>query len=485
VAHNVKKKTLKVALVISALVAFVWGLSCYFDFRQSLWHKLKNPETVQKLKEFVALKKAQADADTNGVPPEIRAILTEAERGDWLAVSNSMDEIHRWEGWWRGWDNMWRSLGPKLAAKVWVRSHLVRHGGPGSLAPPDMWGVAGSAARDLANAFDVFGNIDEKFSERFGREIIASIPSGSIYLGGDDAGHYIPAVMLTPLDGTNSFYILPQWIFRTRDTGELGRLRAMYGRQIHMPTDNDMEECFRDYRDQVISGTNANQDAASIMGMTGLAIQRLMAANPQREFYLSQEYPIRILLPQYEPHGLVLKLYPQPVGKFADETLQNDRDFWVQEVQPLIGDWLTEETSVADIAAFVKKTFVRDNLVGFTGDAAFIHNEGAQILFAHARCNIANVYAWHAEKTTDDAERNRMARAADFAFRQAWALCPGSQEVIYSYVSFLMGRNRYVEALQVAETAVTFSQYQDDYNMTNLPAEVHEAWTNHLSKPAN
>jgi hypothetical protein len=482
----VKKKTFKIALVISVLAVSVWGLSCYLDFRQSLWHKLKNPETIRQLKEFVAQKKVQAYADTNGVPLEVQSIIEEADRGDWLAVSNSMDEIHRWEGWWRGWGNMWRSLGPKLAAKVWVRSHLARNGGPGSLSPPDMWGVCGSAARDLANAFDVFGNIGEKFSERFGREIIASIPSGSIYLGGDDAGHYIPAVMLAPLDGTNSFYILPQWIFRTRDTGELGRLRAIYGRQIHMPTDNDLEECFRDYCERVISETNIDEyPEGSSVNMASLAIQRLMEANPTRGIYLDEEDFICAFLPQMEPHGFVFKLHRQPMAAMPDRVLQDDREFWSKEIRPLIGDWLTEKTSLAEVVTFVEQISRKDPPVGFSGDAGFIRNIGAQTLFSNARNSIAYLYAWRVEKAKDESERKRMAEAADLAYRQAWALCPGSEEVIFSYVAFLMGQKRSADALLVAKAGAAFPQYKDDFYMTNLPAKLKEAGTNHFSLFAN
>jgi hypothetical protein len=46
-----------------------------------------------------------------------------------------------------------------------------------------------------------------------------------------------------------------------------------------------------------------------------------------------------------------------------------------------------------------------------------------------------------------------MARAADFAFRQAWALCPTSPEAVFRYVNFLLKQKRISDALLVAETA--------------------------------
>ena len=46
-----------------------------------------------------------------------------------------------------------------------------------------------------------------------------------------------------------------------------------------------------------------------------------------------------------------------------------------------------------------------------------------------------------------------MAREADFAFRQAWALCPYSTEAVFRYVDLLIEQKRVADALVVAETA--------------------------------
>jgi len=54
---------------------------------------------------------------------------------------------------------------------------------------------------------------------------------------------------------------------------------------------------------------------------------------------------------------------------------------------------------------------------------------------------------------TDPLEKERMADAADFAFRQAWALCPYMPETVYGYVNFLLERQRLTDAIFVVETA--------------------------------
>jgi hypothetical protein len=130
----------------------------------------------------------------------------------------------------------------------------------------------------------------------------------------------------------------------------------------------------------------------------------------------------------------------------------------------MIGDWLTEETSVKTVAEFVNKVYVRKDLGGFTGDPAFVQNEEARKVFGKLRSSIAGLYAWrlgalqevpavadYTAKTPE--ERQRVAAAADFAFRQAFALYPSSQEVVMKYTLFLTTQNRTEDAILVARTA--------------------------------
>jgi hypothetical protein len=53
-------------------------------------------------------------------------------------------------------------------------------------------------------------------------------------------------------------------------------------------------------------------------------------------------------------------------------------------------------------------------------------------------------------------EKERMAREADFAFRQALALCPYLPEAVKGYVDFLKSRNRDSDAVLVGEMAKHF-----------------------------
>ena len=127
------------------------------------FQSLKNPELAAQLKSFVAEKEAQAKGATNKMPSEFQAFFAVAAKGDWLAVSNAFIELRK-------------HAGP------------YEHSGKSD----ERWrGTAWQAVVETWGALEAFGEGDEKYSMVFGTNIIASIPAGSIYFGGTDAGRFI------------------------------------------------------------------------------------------------------------------------------------------------------------------------------------------------------------------------------------------------------------------------------------------------------
>ena len=60
----------------------------------------------------------------------------------------------------------------------------------------------------------------------------------------------------------------------------------------------------------------------------------------------------------------------------------------------MIGNWLTEDTSVKTVADFAEKIYARKDLSGFTGDPAFIHDDYAPKMFSKWRSAIGGLYCW-------------------------------------------------------------------------------------------
>jgi hypothetical protein len=194
----------------------------------------------------------------------------------------------------------------------------------------------------------------------------------------------------------------------------------------------------------------------SVLQVRSLLAKMTFDQNTDREFYVEESFPLEWMYPYLEPHGLIFKMNREPLPAISEDMLQQDHDYWAKNITPIIGDWLTDETTVTNIAAFAEKVYLHHDFNGFTGDPAFVENAFSHQMFSKERSSIAGLYAWRAQHNVDAADKQRMDAAADFAFRQAWALCPDSPEAVLQYVRFLMSEKRFTDALAVAETAAKF-----------------------------
>ena len=214
-------------------------------------------------------------------------------------------------------------------------------------------------------------------------------------------------------------------------------LRGMYGAKIYIPTDEDSKRTLQDYsqdfarrrsKNQLLPGEDITVGADGQIQFNGqmavIQVKALLAKlifdkNPDREFYIEESFPFDWLNPYLEPHGLIFKINRQPLPGLSDKIIERDHDYWRSLVRPMIGDWLTDDTSVEQVAAFAKKTFGNQDFSGFTGDRRFIQNAYSHRMFSKLRSSFAGLYAWRMQHATGATEKERMAREADFAFRQA------------------------------------------------------------------
>ena len=325
-------------------------------------------------------------------------------------------------------------------------------------------------------ALDAFGEGDEKYSAMFGNDIIESIPPGSIYFGGTDPGRFIVTALQKSHVKADPFFTLTQNALA--DSSHLDYLHGMYGDKIHVPTTNDSQKCFQDYMEDAQKRLQNHQlrpgedvrtgpdgkiqvsGQVSVMEINGLMVKIILDKNPDREFYIEESFPFDWMYPHLEPHGLIFKINRQPLPRLSDEIVEQDHDYWRGLVRPMIGDWLTDDTPVEQVAAFAKKTFGKQDFSGFTGDPRFIQNAYSHRTFSKLRSSIAGLYAWRLKHATDASEKERLAHETDFAFRQAWALCPYSPEAVFRYVNFLLEQKRVADALIVAETATQMPAMQ-------------------------
>ena len=438
--------------LVAILGAALLMAGCGKKPAMSSWSLDKSKVSAQ-LKQFVAAQEIQARAlakqDGKKLPSEFDAFYRVAETGDWQDATNLFGQMRK------------RLDGDSSLLGSW-------------------W----SATLDAYGVFWVFPPGD-KYAIAFGKDIIQSIPAGSIYFGGTDPGRFVvTALMESHADG-KPFFMLSQ--NPLADVTYLHYLRAMYGGKIYTLTDEDSQKCLQDYmtdaqrrlsHDQQFPNEprqlkpgdeDVRQDSngliqlrshMAVIGVRELLTKTIFDKNPNREFYVEESFPLDWMYPYLEPHGLIMKINRQQLPELSDEIVKQDRDCWTKYVAPMIGDWLNADTSVGEVAAFAEKVYLKKDFNGFKGDQRFIQSDDAQKMYSKLRSSIAGVYAWRMKPATDASEKQRMADAADFVFRQAFALCPYSPEVVFRYIDLLMEQNRGADALLIAETAAKMPSMQ-------------------------
>jgi hypothetical protein len=338
----------------------------------------------------------------------------------------------------------------------------------GSRDDPTVGTVAWQPALEVELATEWFAGGDPKYSFAFGNAVIGSIPPGNIYFGGTDSGRgIITALSKSHRDGDPFFTVTQNAL---ADGRYLEYLRAMYGEKIRIPSSEDSQRAFQEYMNdaqarmkkgqlkpgedvRVVDNRVQVSGQVAVMAINALLVSNIFAANPDREFYLEESFPLDWTYPHLSPHGFIFKLNRQPLATIDDETLSKDREFWRRQQSQTIGDWLTPETSVKDVCAFAQKVFGRKDFSGFKGDRLFVEQARANKMYSKLRSASGGLYYWRANSAKSAEEKKRMVTEADLAFRQAFALCPFSPEAIFRYVQLLASERRFDDAVRLAMTA--------------------------------
>lgn len=355
--------------------------------------------------------------------------------------------------------------------------------------------VINQSAIEIELAKEQFVEGNPRLALALGKDILASMPQGSIFFGGNDAGQALVTTLSKSQPSGNPVFTITQ--NGLANGRYLSYLRTIYESQIFVPADQDSERSFAEYtadakrrfehdRDfpkeprQVKPGEDIRlteskrvqlSGQVAVMQINGLLAKIIFDQNPTREFFVVESFPLDWMYPHLSPNGPILKLNRKPPTELSPDLVEKDRKYWSQQQSKLIGSWLTPKTSVNEICQFVDKVFVAQNFDGFSGDREFIRDERAQKNFSKLRSAIGGLYSWRSNKATSPEEKTRMNEEADFAFRQAFVFCPNSAEALFRYVNLLVQAKRYDDALSLTEVAMKVST--ETGSLPALQQELH------------
>jgi len=404
---------------------------------------LETSVVSRELKRFIAEKCAQVRAETRApgheMIPESKALFTAAEGGDWRGVVEALDLMRQ------------------CAREPQENLPKTR------VVYPVEW----AAVNEIGAALSEFGSGIEKYAVAFARDIITSIPPGSIYFGGTDPGRFLVTALSRSHVNGDPFFTLTQNALADRRS-YLRYVRGMYGARIYIPTEEDVNRAFEEYqkdarrrrdegkllpgeRFEEADGIEQIVGQVAVMAINGTLSKLTFEKNPGREFYVEESFPLDWMYPHLTPHGLILKINPQPSAELSEHIVQRDHEYWSRYIEPIIGNWLTYETLLPELIASVEKLHLCHDHNSFSGDPTFVENDSPQRAFSKLRSSIAGVYAWRAQHAGSPAEIEHMLKEAEFAFKQAFVLFPASPEVVFRYINLLLGQKRLEDAIAVAQ----------------------------------
>lgn len=246
--------------------------------------------------------------------------------------------------------------------------------------------------------------------------------------------------------------------------------------EILTPTPEESARCYNEYMQDAFQRKQAGQlkqgedvreeggrvtvnGQTAVMAINALLCRVIFDNNPDHEFFIEESFPLDWMYPYLTPYGIIMKLNRKPLETLDEDTLQRDHEFWTQYSERLIGNWITDTTTVKEICDFVDKAYIQRDLRGFKGDRKFMRDDNAQKAFSKLRSSIGGVYYHRVNNAKSSTEQQRMIREAEFAFRQAFAFCPYSPEAVFRYAQLLAQIGRFDDALLVATTALRLDPF--------------------------
>ena len=245
--------------------------------------------------------------------------------------------------------------------------------------------------------------------------------------------------------------------------------------EIHIPTPEEASRSFQEYTadaaqrypNQLDPGEDVRllpdgrvsvTGQVAVMAINGLLTKVIFDKNPDHEFYVEESFPLKWMHPHLVPFGIIMTIERNPVDELSPEVLAADHEFWRQYLKRFIGDWIQYDTPVSEVADFAIRTYQRRDLRDFKGDPKFVRDRQAQKAFSKLRnAQGKSIYGWRAQRALDKPELQQLyLREAEYALKQAFALCPYSPETVFNYASLLAGMGRYDDAARVAETCASF-----------------------------
>jgi pentatricopeptide repeat protein len=273
----------------------------------------------------------------------------------------------------------------------------------------------------------------------YGNAVLDSLRPGMVYVGGTDCGRFIPTLLNETSDASQHIILTQNAL---ADGTYLDYVRFLYGDQMATLTPEESQRAFSDYladatkrmqHDQqfpdepkqlrpgeevhMTDGRVQVSGQVAVMGINELLLQTLMQKNPDTAFALEESFPLKSTYAGATTLGPIMELGTTDAqAALTPERATQSLDYWRTTTEQLLAD---PETPT-----------------GSTPRDAY-----SKLLVSQANLFLDRNFAGQAEE----------------ALRLATQLAPASPEAVFNYAGLLAKENRFAEASQLAQTALTLA----------------------------
>lgn len=266
----------------------------------------------------------------------------------------------------------------------------------------------------------------------YGNSILESLKPGMIYLGGTDAGRFIPTLLNVTPDGDRNIVITQNAL---ADSSYLEYIREVHGHRFSPLTAADTEQAFAGYMEdakrrlehdqkfpdepkQVRPGEEIRMEQGKVIASGQLAVmsinerlvQTLIASNPGLSFAMEESFPLASVQAGAFPLGPILEL----------KTTDQSPDLLSERAAASINQWRSK------------------------ADVLLADPDATEALAAYSKLVVGHAGLFHQQKLDSE---------ADQAFRLAVQLTPSNSEVVTRYATFLSDQARFPEAQAIVQRA--------------------------------
>ena len=382
------------------------GLSKRSPASQSLTNSTAEEIVAGKVRQFVKkrrdLMRAIAVREGKEVPREIEEFFDALEAGNWNDIEARWKVLAAKSGQFEG-----STHAPELDP-FWP-------------AVLDAYGVAEQAHLWPAQKLLDYGN-----------SILDSLKPGMIYVGGTDAGRWVPELLNETRDGEQHIIVTQNAL---ADSRYVDFMNTLYGDRMSPITSDDSKRAFEEYTSdarrryehdiefpdepkqvrpgediRIVDGKVSVSGQVAVMTINERLLQILMEKNPDVGFALQQSYPLKSTYAEAIPNGPIMELRAQE--NFTPERANQVVDYWRNTATQLTSD------PQAALSEEVRSSY-----------AKLATSQGMLLL-----------------------ERNFVTEAEQ-TFRTAIELAPANSEALFNYINLLASQGRSSEAIPIVENA--------------------------------